>query len=332
MIKAVRYSQLGKADDVAELVDLPDPGQPKDGEALIDVEASPINPADLLQFEGKYGATPPTLPVMAGGEGVGIVREVGPGVTHLKAGDRVLLLFAGRGNWRNSLIAKAAKLFALPPGVDPLQVAMLTVNPPTAMLMLQNFAALKSGDWVIQNAANSGVGHSVIALAKRRGLRSINVVRRAELAADLQAMGADSVLVDGPDLPTRVKSLTGADALPKLAIDAVAGEATGRLAQSLAEGGVVVNYGMLSGQPCAMPPGDVVFRDISLRGFWLARWFVTAGADEMRKVYGELTKLIAAGTIHVAVEATYPLERIKDALAHAARSGRKGKILITPGR
>ena len=148
-------------------------------------------------------AMPPSLPVMAGGEGVGIVREVGAGVTHLKAGDRVLLLFAGRGNWRTSLITKAAKLFALPPGVDPLQLAMLTVNPPTALLMLQDFATLKSGDWVIQNAANSGVGHSVIALARRRGLRSINVVRRAELAGELQTLGADSVLVDGPDLPAR---------------------------------------------------------------------------------------------------------------------------------
>lgn len=332
MIKAIRYSQFGKAHEVAELIELPDPGIPGEGEALIDVEASPINPADLLQFEGKYGAAPPPLPVMAGGEGIGIVRAVGAGVTHLKPGDRALLLFAGRGNWRSSLIAKAARLFALPTGVDPLQLAMLTVNPPTAMLMLQNFAKLNSGDWVIQNAANSGVGHSVIALAKRRGLRSINVVRRTELAAELQALGADSVLVDGPDLPARVKALTGSDALPKLAIDAVAGDATGRLAQSLAEGGVVVNYGMLSGQPCAMPPGDVVFRDISLRGFWLARWFATAGPDEMRNVYGELTRLIADGTIHVAVEATYPLERIRDALAHAAREGRRGKILITPGR
>ncbi|WP_374303549.1 zinc-dependent alcohol dehydrogenase family protein [Ferrovibrio sp.] len=332
MIKAIRYSQFGKAHEVAELIELPDPGIPGEGEALIDVEASPINPADLLQFEGKYGAVPPPLPVMAGGEGIGIVRAVGAGVSHLKSGDRVLLLFAGRGNWRSSLIAKTARLFALPAGVDPLQLAMLTVNPPTAMLMLQNFTALKAGDWVIQNAANSGVGHSVIALAKRRGLRSINVVRRTELAAELQALGADSVLVDGPDLPARVKALTGNDALPKLAIDAVAGDATGRLAQSLAEGGVVVNYGMLSGQPCAMPPGDVVFRDISLRGFWLARWFATAGPDEMRNVYGELTRLIADGTIHVAVEATYPLERIRDALAHAAREGRRGKILITPGR
>lgn len=328
MVKAVRYSAFGKPWEVAELIDLPDPGAPGEGEVLLDVEACPINPADLLQFEGKYGAAPPPLPVMAGGEGVGIVRMVGAGVSHLKPGDRVLLLFAGRGNWRESLIAKAARLFPLPPA-DPLQLAMLTVNPPTAMLMLQNFVALAAGEWVIQNAANSGVGHSVIVLAKRRGLRSIAVVRRTELAAELRQLGADAVLVDGPDLADQVAAVTGKDSRPKLAIDAVAGEATGRLAQALAEGGVVVNYGMLSGQPCTMPPGEVVFRDIALRGFWLARWFSSAKPEEIHQTYAGLIELIADGTIHVDVEATYPLQQIREALAHAAREGRKGKVLLT---
>lgn len=329
MVKAVRFSSFGKPHEVAELIDLPDPGAPGAGEVLLDVEAAPINPADLLQFEGKYGAAPPPLPVMAGGEGVGVVRAVGDGVTHLKDGDRVLLLFAGRGNWRTSLVAKAVKLFPLPKA-DPLQLAMLTVNPPTALLMLKNYAALAAGDWVIQNAANSGVGHSVIALSKRRSLRSIAVVRRADLAPALKKLGADEVLVDGPDLVQRVAAITGKDKLPKLAIDAVAGEATGRLAAALAEGGLVVNYGMLSGQPCAMPPGDVVFRDVSLRGFWLSRWFGTAKPEEIQATYAELIGLIADGSIHVAVEATYQLEKIREALAHAGREGRKGKILLTP--
>lgn len=328
-MKAVRYSHFGKAHEVAELIDLPDPGRPGAGEVVIDVEAAPINPADLLQFEGKYGASPPPLPVWAGGEGVGIVREAGDGVMHLKPGDRVLLLFAGRGNWRTALVAKAAKLFALP-AADPLQLAMLTVNPPTAMLMLQHYASLHKDDWVIQNAANSGVGHSVIALARRRGLRTINVVRRPELADGLKALGGDIVLVDGPDLAARVRDVTGPEAAPKLAIDAVAGAATGHLAQALAEGGVVVNYGMLSGQPCQMPPGDVVFRDVALRGFWLAKWFATAVPEEMQRVYAELTRMVADGDIRVAVEATYPLEQIREALAHAAREGRRGKILVTP--
>lgn len=328
-MKAVRFSRFGKAHEVAEIVDLPDPGEPGDGEVLVDLEAAPINPADLLQFEGRYGAEPPPLPVFPGGEGVGIVRAIGPGVTHLKTGDRVLLLFAGRGNWRTRLKARAAPLFALPEA-DPLQLAMLTVNPATALLMLNEFVKLDPGDWVIQNAANSGVGRGVIALARTLGARTLNVVRRADLAPALKAAGAGEVLVDGPDLARQVVSITGKADRPRLGIDAVAGEATLRLGQSLADGGVIVNYGMLSGAPCAVNPGDVVFRDVSLRGFWLSRWFATSAPDGRREIYTRLTRLVADGTLHVPVEATYPLSRAAEALAHAARESRGGKVLLTP--
>lgn len=329
MVKAIQYARFGKPWEVAELVDLPDLGQPGEGEVLVDVEAAAINPADLLQLEGKYGVEPPPLPAIGGGEGVGIVRQLGPGVSHLKAGDRVLLLFAARGNWRKQVKAKAARLFPLPKA-DPLQLAMLTVNPATAWLMLKSFVDLNPGDWVIQNAANSGVGHNVIKLAKTFGLRTLNVVRRAELIDELKAQGADAVLVDGPDLGKRVKAITGKEAAPKLGIDAIGGEGTRRIGHALANGGVIVNYGLLSGQPCMVDASETVFRDVSLRGFWLARWFASATPQELQKTYADLTKLVADGTIHVAVEATYPLERYQEALSHAAREGRQGKILFTP--
>lgn len=327
-VKAARFSRFGKPQDVVELVDLPDPGPPGEGEVLIDMEACPINPADLLQFEGRYGAEPPPLPVFPGGEGVGIVRELGAAVAHLKVGDRVLLLFAGRGNWRTRMKAKASSLFPLPPA-DPLQLAMLTVNPATAQLMLTQFVTLQPGDWVIQNAANSGVGRGVIALARVMGLRTVNVVRRAELAPALASAGADQVIVDGPELPSRVAAITGKQGRPRLGIDAVAGHSTLHLAESLTDSGVIVNYGMLSGTPCTVGPGDLIFRDISLRGFWLSRWFATASPEERRETYSHLTALVAKGAIHVPVEATYPLSDIADALGHAAREGRDGKVLLT---
>ena len=77
---------------------------------------------------------------------------------------------------------------------------MLRVNPATAYLMLHDYVAAKAGNWVIQNAANSGVGHCLIRLARQVGVRTINVVRRESLVAPLKAYGADVVLVDGPDL------------------------------------------------------------------------------------------------------------------------------------
>jgi trans-2-enoyl-CoA reductase len=327
-MKAVRFSTFGPGHEVAELVDVPEPAAPGPGEVLLEIERASINPADLLMFEGRYGAAPPKLPVWAGGEGVARVLQAGEGVTHLKPGDRVLALLAARGNWRARTVANAARLFALP-DADLDQLAMLGVNPPTAWLMLHDFATLAQGDWVIQNAANSGVGQAVIQFARRLGWRTVNVVRRDAQAEALRRIGADVVLVDGPDLAARVAEATGG-ALPRLGIDAVAGEATRRMARTLGEGGTIVNYGLLSGEPCTIDPADVVFRDVALRGFWLARWFARAPLERQHSLYRRLAGAIADGTLHVEVEAVYPLERIREALAHAARPSRGGKVLLAP--
>ncbi|MEJ2175594.1 MAG: zinc-binding dehydrogenase, partial [bacterium] len=143
----------------------------------------------------------------------------------------------------------------------------------------------------------------------------------------LKAYGADVVLVDGPDLDARARAATGGAPLP-LAIDAVGGAATQRLARCVDEKGVVVNYGLLSGDPCMMDGRDTVFRDVSLRGFWLRRWFAETPSAEIGKLYEKLAALIDDGTLKVDVEKVYPLAQIKDAVSHAAREARSGKILL----
>ena len=212
---------------------------------------------------------------------------------------------------------------------DPLQLAMLKINPPTAYLMLTRYRELAPGDWLIQNAANSSVGTSLISLAKARGNRTVNVVRRAELIELLEEKGADVVVVDGPDLAQRVRAAIG-DGTLALAIDAVAGDASGRLAECLDEGGVVVNYGMLSTQPCAVDAHQIVFRGITLTGFWLVNYLGAMSGEERQSLYGELANSVASGALGTQVEAVYPMEKIGSALEHAARENRDGKILVTP--
>jgi mitochondrial enoyl-[acyl-carrier protein] reductase / trans-2-enoyl-CoA reductase len=246
-----QVSRFGKPEEVIEVVEHPEPDPPGAGEVLVQTEFFPINPADVLNLEGKYGATAPLLPMIPGAEGVGRVTAVGAGVAHLKPGDRVLL--PGPGAWRERALGKAAGMFALPAGVDPTQLAMLRVNPPTAYLMLHQYVALQAGHWVIQNAANSGVGHLLIKFAQDAGVKTVNVVRREELVAPLRAHGGDAVLVDGPDLDVRVREAIGGGTLA-LAIDAVGGAATQRLARCVADGGTVVNYGALSGDACMAEP------------------------------------------------------------------------------
>ncbi len=327
-MKAVQFSRFGIAAEVAEFVDVPDPGPPVPGEIVIEILASPINPSEFLNFEGRFGSHAPKLPAFAGGEAVGRVAAVGDGVAHLKVGDRVLTQYAGRGSWRERIRARADGMFPLPDNIGALQLAMLAVNPATAWNMLQGFVALKPGDWVLQNAGNSSVGYNVIRLARRLGARTVNIVRREEQVAPLLAKGADAAVVDGPDLPARIAAAVDGGAIP-LAFDAVAGTATRSLANAVAPGGTVVIYGILSGGKSDIDATDILFRDVSLRGFWLTAWFRTTPHEEKRKLYAELAGLMNDGTIDIPIEATYPLARVKDALAHAARPGRSGKVLLT---
>jgi len=323
---AAQVRAFGRPEQAIEVVEQADPGDPGPDEVVVETELVPINPADLLNLEGKYGAVPPPLPMTPGAEGVGKIAKTGEAVRHLKRGDRVLL--PGPGCWRERIKAPGKAVFALPGGVDPQQLAMLRVNPPTAHLMLHQFVAPKADLWVIQNAANSGVGHCLIRLARRAGVKTVNVVRREELVKPLQAFGGDLVLTDGPDLDARVRKAIGDAPLP-LAIDAVGGAGTQRLARCVNEGGTVVNYGMLSGEPCMIDARDTVFRDVRLHGFWLRKWFVDTPPAQIAALYRELAASVADGTLAVEVEAVYPIHRIKEAVAHAARGGRTGKILVS---
>jgi NADPH:quinone reductase-like Zn-dependent oxidoreductase len=326
---AAQVNAFGRPEAAIELVEQADPGAPGADEVVVETEFFPINPADVLNLEGKYGAAPPKLPMTPGAEGVGRIAQAGAAVHHVKSGDRVLL--PGPGCWRERIKAPAKAVFALPEGVDPKQLAMLRVNPPTAHLMLHQFVAPRPGQWVIQNAANSGVGHCLIRLARLAGVKTVNVVRREELVAPLRAFGGDVVLVDGPDLDARVRAAIGDGSLP-LAIDAVGGSGTQRLARCVSDGGTVVNYGVLSGEPCMVDGRETVFRDVRLHGFWLRKWFAETPPAQIAALYRELAAKVADGTLAVEVEAVYPIRRIKEAVAHAARGGRAGKILVSFGK
>ena len=325
-MKSAELSAIGPAEKTVRCIEIPDPDAPGAGEVLVDVVACSINPADILMIEGNY-ASKPTPPCAIGIEGAGTVAVVGEGVTHLKVGDKVMSL--GRTNWTQRIRDKSATFVRLPKEVDLAQAAMLKVNVATAHLMLTQYVELKRGDWVIQNAANSGVGVDLIRLAHAEGIRTVNVVRRVQLVEALKKLGADVVVVDGPDVAQQVAQQTGGATI-KLGIDAVAGAATGRLSACVAEGGTVVNYGLMSGEPCRIDAFQLVFRDIRLVGFWLAKFMRGMKVDEIQAMYQKLGARLLDGTIHVPIEASYPLEKISAAMAHAKRESRSGKVQLRP--
>lgn len=328
-MQTVQITRFGNDPDFLSVVDVPEPDAPAADEVILDILAAPINPSDLLNFQGRFGAEPPPLPCMAGGEAVGRVRRLGAGVTHLEVGDLVLALFAGRGNWCQRITAPAAGLRPLPKQAHLYQLAMMAVNPVTAWHMLTKFVNLDKGDWVLQNAGSSAVGHNVVQLARTMGVRTISIVRNQAQIPQLLADGADAVVVDGPDLKHHVQAATQGVPI-KLAFDAVAGEGTAKLGRCLAAGGTIVTYGLLSSASCQIDASDLVFRNINLQGYWFTHWFETSSIEERTAVYEVIAGFIEQGVINVKVEATYPMSEVKAAVAHAARVGRAGKVILLP--
>src|SRR5438132_3624701 len=241
-MKQVLIDGYGQPEEFARCAEVPDVGVPGAGEVVFDVLAFPINPADVSFCRGTYRLKPP-LPATPGAECIGRVTAVGAGVTHVKPGDLVINM--QRENWTQRRRIGAADAIPLPAGLDLAQAAMLRINPATAQLLLEDHIALQPGDWVIQNVANSAVGRHLIVLAKTRGVHTVNVVRRDDIAAELRALGADVVLLDGSDLAERARDAVGRAPI-RLGIDAVSGAACKRIAECVADGGVVVTYGSMS--------------------------------------------------------------------------------------
>ena len=320
---SVQINAFGKPWEVVETVSLSDPGAPGAGEIVVDMEFSPINPSDLVLIRGLYGVKP-NLPAPVGAEGVARVAKIGSGVTGIKEGDRVLFP-RGASTWLTRAKVKADGLFALPANADPQQLSMLMVNPPTAYLMLTEYVALKKGDWVIQSAGNSAVGRAVIAIAKKMGIHTVSVVRRPELIEELRKLGADAVLVEGPDLAKRVREATD-KARIMLALDSVGGPGLMPLNDCLANGGTLVAYGVMSGGPGPFFTAPNILRDLTLKGFWLLNWFNKNSPERALEVQKQVASWIADGTIYTPVEATYPLSESKAAISHAAKG--TGKILF----
>lgn len=324
-MKFVEYATLGEPAEVLTVKEAPT--KPLDtGEVRVEVLATPIHPSNLLQIAGRYGTTP-DLPTVPGAEGIGVVTEVSADVAHLQIGQRVML--AGGGTWCDEMVGPAANFIPLPATGDAEQLSMLTVNPLTAHLILESFVELKPGDWIVQSAANSAVGEFIIQLAAQRGIKTINIVRRASLAAGLEAIGADLVLVDGDDLTDRVKAATGGAPL-KLAVDCVAGDMFAKMVEMLAYGGTIVSYGALSMQPPTLNSVAVIFNDVRVRGFWLSKWFEVASPEDKQAAYGKIIPLVASGAIKAKVDARFPLADIKEAVTRAAEPGRNGKVLLLP--
>jgi NADPH:quinone reductase-like Zn-dependent oxidoreductase len=323
-MKGIQLTGYGNPNEVVKLVDAPDVGAPGPDEVVIDVEAAPVEPSDLYTVAGIYGVLPP-LPHFLGIQGVGRVSAVGRNVKHLKEGDRTLTpLFTP--SFVERVKTNAPWLRPLPNG-DVHQLAMLGINPATSYLLLTEFVQLKPGDWVLQNAANSSIGRAVIAIAKARGLKTVNFVRRPELIDEIKALGGDVVLVDGGDVPKRVAEAT--DKAPiKLALDGVGDSATQDLLNSIDPFGTVMVWSAMSGKAFTVFGPPLLFRDQNIRGMWIYNWYKLMSPEKITAMYAELAPLVVSGSLSFPVAGQFSFEQFPEAFDIASKYS--GKAILTP--
>ena len=322
---SVKYDQFGEPTEVLHVLEEPKP-VPGKKEVLVRMRARPIHPADLLAVRGLYGSLPP-LPATPGIEGAGTIDAIGPDVEGWQINQRVIPL-GTPGTWQEYLIVKSAQLIPLPDTINDTIAAQFIVNPLTAWIMTTEKLELEPGQWLLQTAAGSTLGRIVLQIAKLRGFKTINVVRRRKQAEELKALGAEQVVCTADeDLVERVMAITDKAGV-SAAIDAVGGQTGTDALRSLGRHGVMLSYGLLTGEPMTIDGGQMIFRCSAVRGFWLSDWFRSVPAEKQRAVSIEMLDLMVNGEIVPPVEAEYPLKDVLNAVQHAERQGRQGKVML----
>jgi NADPH:quinone reductase-like Zn-dependent oxidoreductase len=326
----VVFDRVGPPAEVLRLEDDVPAPQPKLGEVLVRMLASPVNPSDLMYISGKYGLKP-ALPATPGFEGVGVVEATGGGpLAWWRKGKRVAVINDRVGNWAEYTVTKARQVVPVPDGMTDEQAACFFVNPATALAMTQDVLKVPRGAWLLQSAAGGELGKMVIRLGYKFAFRTINVVRRPEQVEELKKLGADQVIVegDGP-IPEQVRKLVP-DGV-RYAIDPVGGATGSGVIASLAHGGRCLLYGSLSDEPVSVHPRYFIGNDVRVEGFWLGAWAKQQGVMTMLKLFRRVRALMAEGVLRTHVAATYPLEEVAKAVAHAAAPGKGGKVLLRIG-
>ncbi|KAI6183585.1 PKS-ER domain-containing protein [Aphelenchoides bicaudatus] len=326
--KQLVYHEHGDPNKVVKLVESDIPDEPQSDEVLVKWRSAPINPADLNQIQGVYPVSPP-LPAVGGNEGCGWVEKVGRGVKDLKEGDLVIPSQSGLGTWRTYGIHKGVDLFPIDKDLDRTTAAMFQVNPCTAYRMLHDFVELAPGDIIIQNGANSAVGRYVIQIARLLNLNLINVIRDRpnveELKAELETIGADSVYTD-EEFAKASKVLSNVH----LALNCVGGRSSLLLAKTLTNGGCMITYGGMSKKPVECPTSSLIFKDITLRGFWMSEWYAQgpSNADKRHEMYAHLGEWFKTGHLKTTSVDEHKIENFKDTIGKASTKSNVKQLFV----
>ena len=321
-MKSAQFATTGSPADVLKIQDIPMP-EPGPGQVRVRVTACNINPSDVMFIRGLYGIRP-ELPATGGFEACGTVDACGEGV-ELSTGQRVI--FTAVGVWQEYVVIPADTVLPAPDAMPDTVACQAFVNPYTAFGMLE-VAGLEAGQWLMITAGGSAFGQFVIQLCQQRGIHVIATVRRDEQVAALKKLGATAVInTETEDLVKRVRELTDRQGVHYV-FDAVAGELGGLALECLARRGTLLVFGALSLQPLALNSGTLIFRELTVRSFWLTTWFPALSSADKQRISQEVLGMLTRQQLKTNVEATYPLREVAKAVAHADSPGRDGKVLL----
>ncbi|ARF60329.1 MULTISPECIES: zinc-dependent alcohol dehydrogenase family protein [Streptomyces] len=332
-MRQIVFARYGDPADVLALAHRPAP-EPGPRQVRVRMLARPVNPSDLLLVEGRYGRPASFAPGLhpdgvrtaaaVGFEGVGVVDRAGPDAHH-SVGTRVAV--SAQGTWAEYVVADHRDAHPVPPGLSDAAACRLTVNPVTANLMLEDLA-LEPKDLVLFTAAASSVARMMIRLAHSRGARCIGLVRDLRHRRPLMEAGAFAVLCeDEPDLERQLSNIATTSGI-RAVVDAVGGPVADLSLRALCPHGRFVSYGLLSGLPVTVRPEDLVFRGITMTGFWLPERLSRLTPAQVTDALARAAVQLADGTIDVPRAETFDLSDFQAAVRHSREPGHLSKAVL----
>ncbi len=321
----VIFEKTGMPEDVLQVKESPAP-EPKSHEVQIEVKARNINPSDLLFIQGKYGIQP-SLPSSAGFEAAGIISK-GDVDGLLPVGTRVMFTAQGTnmGTWREYITLPAKQVIPMPEGMSFEVACQAFVNPVTAVVMV-NKSELKAGEWLLLTAGASAFGKFAIQVAKSKGIKVACTVRHDEQKSYLANIGADLVVNTEKEEQKKVITEVVGEGV-SVVFDAVGGELAAKALTCLKQLGKMYSFGVLSGQPMPLNTGLMIFKEITVEGFWLSSILKRISNEERAELYKETQAFLMHDDSTAEVAEKFPLTEVKAAIEAYNKPGRNGKILL----
>jgi NADPH:quinone reductase len=325
VMKAILCNRFCTPDEL-ELADIPEP-QAGPGEAVVRIKAAALNFFDTLIIAGKYQHKPP-FPFSPAAEFSGVVESVGPGVTTVAPGDRVMAN-TGWSAAREAVAVPAELLVKLPDGLDFDRAAGLTVTYGTTLYALRVRAELQAGETLVVLGASGGTGLATIEIGKIMGARVIACASSDEKLDFARAHGADETVdYAGEDLRAALKKLGGERGID-VVYDPVGGPYAEPALRSLGWEGRYLVVGFAAGEIPKIPLNLVLLKSCDIRGVLWGAW-VRREPQAQLALMSEIVRWCAQGKLSAHVHAVYPLAETAKALKAIADRKVMGKVVLHP--